>query len=160
MGTKNARPLGALFSAARNQLSLTQETMGKRFGASRKTVGRWEAGVATPTEATTSEVIRSVFPADPQLAAEMATHVHETLDSLGLVAPPAPPGPAPVVRDPEPAVSPRHMVDSIVCVAADAMELLPRAVRPAVLAAFTRARELGLDVKTVEAALLPEGKKR
>ena len=40
--------------------------------------------------------------------------------------------------------------------AADVMRLTPKAVRPALTAAFARAEELGLDVRTVLAELVKE----
>jgi hypothetical protein len=45
------------------------------------------------------------------------------------------------------------MVDSIVCAAAEAMDVVPRQVRPALLAAFARARRLSLSTEVVEKAL-------
>jgi hypothetical protein len=47
------------------------------------------------------------------------------------------------------------LVDAVVCVAAEAMALSPQAVRPAVLAAFTRARDVGISAEAVVAALAP-----
>jgi hypothetical protein len=41
----------------------------------------------------------------------------------------------------------------VVCAAAEAMERMPRDVRPALLAAFRRAREIGLSVDMVERVL-------
>jgi lysylphosphatidylglycerol synthetase-like protein (DUF2156 family) len=46
----------------------------------------------------------------------------------------------------------------VVCAAADAMQLIPEAVRPALRAAFRRARLAGLSLEVVEAALHPEEK--
>jgi hypothetical protein len=48
------------------------------------------------------------------------------------------------------------MVDSITCAAADAMKLLPEAVRPALRAAFERARDLQLSATEVASALSPK----
>ena len=50
------------------------------------------------------------------------------------------------------------MVDVVVCAAAEALDVSPRAVRPALLAAFQRAREAGLTLEQVEKALSPEVK--
>jgi hypothetical protein len=49
-------------------------------------------------------------------------------------------------------------VDSVVYAACEAMEAPSRAVRPAVFAAFRRARELGLSVEAVERELLSRAK--
>jgi hypothetical protein len=45
------------------------------------------------------------------------------------------------------------LVDSILCVAADAIGVLPRDIRPALAAAFVRAREVRLDVAAVADSL-------
>jgi hypothetical protein len=47
------------------------------------------------------------------------------------------------------------LVDSVVCAAAEAMSLSPQATRPSVLAAFARARDAGLTLAAVVAALTP-----
>ena len=88
----------------------------------------------------------------PNLAAQLAQSVGESLVSLGVVKPAPPPvvASAPGVPSPPPV---EDVVDSIVCAAADAMNVLPRDVRPALLAAFTRARRLGLGIEAVESAL-------
>ena len=49
---------------------------------------------------------------------------------------------------------PRHLaVDAVVCVASEAFGVIPSAVRATLLAAFRRARELGLSCEEVEQAL-------
>jgi hypothetical protein len=92
----------------------------------------------------------AIHRADAGLAAALAAHAGHTLESLGLVKPPPT----------EPAVTARLFVDSVVCAAADAIEMNPRSVRPALLAAFARARELRLDVATVVDALSSAESKR
>jgi len=47
------------------------------------------------------------------------------------------------------------LVDSVVCAAAEAMSLSPQAIRPAVLAAFARARDAGLSLDAVVDVLAP-----
>ncbi|MDP9001553.1 MAG: hypothetical protein M3O46_15745, partial [Myxococcota bacterium] len=41
----------------------------------------------------------------------------------------------------------RTLIDAVVCAAAEALDVSPRAVRPALLAAFARASELGLTLE-------------
>jgi hypothetical protein len=48
---------------------------------------------------------------------------------------------------------PPHLVDTVVCAAAEALGVPPPAVRPALLAAFQRAREVGLTTEDVEQAI-------
>ena len=47
------------------------------------------------------------------------------------------------------------LAHGVVCVAAEAMDLSPRALRPALFAAFKHARELGLTMDAMETALAP-----
>ena len=49
---------------------------------------------------------------------------------------------------------PRHLAaDAVVCVAAEVMNVPPAQLRPVLLAAFRRGRELGLTCEEVEMAL-------
>ena len=92
-----------------------------------------------------AKLAAAVFPRDPQLAAQLAQAAGATLQQLGLV--PASPAPAP------PMAKPPHLVDTVVCAAAEALGVPPPAVRPALLAAFQRAREVGLTTEDVEQAI-------
>ena len=53
----------------------------------------------------------------------------------------------------------RWLADAVVCAAAEALDTSPRLVRPALLAALRCAREAGLTVATLEAALAEDGAK-
>jgi hypothetical protein len=88
-------------------------------------------------------------------AAEIAIGADTTLEALGIVRPPPPAAPPPLPAPPQPALG--SVVDSIVCAAAEAVDLSPGAIRPALVAAFARARELGLGVEAVEGALAGKG---
>jgi len=59
--------------------------------------------------------------------------------------PPQPPGPAPP-----------HLIDAIVCAAADAADMIPRTMRPPLRAAFSRAAQLGLSIESVVLGLSGE----
>ena len=129
------------------KMQMTQGELAKYLGVSRRTVNRWGSrGVGlAPFQA--HDLARLVHPRDPALAARLAAAGGATLESLGLekkVPPPPPPDP------------PRHLVDVVVCAAAETLDISPRQVRAALLAAFRRAREAGLTVEHVEKALLPE----
>jgi hypothetical protein len=91
---------------------------------------------------------RSVYPHDAALASEIAAHSGATLESLGLVA--ATPA-APAFDDRQT----RLFVDAVVCAAAEALDVSPRAVRGVLHAAFARARETGLSIDVLERALAP-----
>jgi len=76
--------------------------------------------------------------------------------SLQNTAPPVLPAPAlPPAPPLPPPIPPGVLVDSVVCAAAEAMSLSPQALRPAVLAAFARARDAGLTLDAVVDALAP-----
>ena len=79
-------------------------------------------------------------------------------------APPPPPRPPAALPAPSPppsplastALPPWHasvLLDAVVYAAAEAMAMAPQVVRPAVLAAFVRARDVGMTMEGVIAAL-------
>jgi hypothetical protein len=133
---------------------LTQSEIAARLGISRRTAQRYVDRGVQPHHV--AELARIVHPYDAALAQEMAAHVGQTPESLGLVPPPTPPAATPPPpASPAPQVSPvaDGVVDAIVCAAAEAMDLMPREVRPGLLAAFERAREIGVPVDVVERVL-------
>jgi hypothetical protein len=147
-----ATTIHALVHLARRALHVgSQGDFGVLMGSSRRSGQRWEIGQARPSHEQMCKMAAMVYPEDPDLAAQLAASVGQTLVSLGIVKPA--PAPAPVVVPAAPLPPVEDIVDSIVCAAADAMNALPRDVRPALLAAFTRARRLGLGTETVEKAL-------
>jgi DNA-binding XRE family transcriptional regulator len=146
---KPQRSLGHLLSDARNKLSMSQRTFGPALGASHRTATRWDAGHAYPAPWELRKLAELLVPVDTALAAEAAAHIGETLESLGLVAPSPPPTAAPRSTPPE------DLVDVVVCAAAEASDVSPRAMRSLLHVAFRRARQVGLTVEQVEQALAP-----
>jgi hypothetical protein len=155
------RPLSALLVHAQHTLGLSQEALGKILGGvTRRTIWRYQGGRGRPLASDLHALARSVYPRDAALASELATYSGATLESLGLVpaapaapAPPAPPAPpaAPAVDDKQT----RLFADAVVCAAAEALDVSPRAVRGVLHAAFARARETGLPIDVLERALAP-----
>jgi hypothetical protein len=144
------------FVRAQMKLGLNQEQMGKLIGVSRRTMSRWSGSIPGVTEQQVYTLARAVHPKDPAIAAELAGHIGQTLESLRIVAPPPPPVPAPPPPPPPRTLPPIPlMVESVVCAAADALETKPAAVRDALSAAFVRAKRMGLSVEEVVAALAP-----
>ena len=135
-----------LVTSAQFAAGMTQEGLGEHLGASRRTVTRWVRGQSQPTDKQLVEMVRLAHARKPDVAAQLAAGMGETLESLGIVAP-APPATAARVA------STSLVLEGIVHAAADAMDLSPRLVRTGLLAAFKRARELGATVEEVEAAL-------
>jgi len=140
----------ALVQSAKLRLRLNQKEFGTKLGSSKRTVSRWGSG-SMPTFGHLIKLARLVDPVDRALAASLAAVAGETLESLGIVAP-APPPPRP-----PPPLPGRLIVHAVICAAADALQATPAAARPAVLAAFRMAKELGMSVEDVERALATTG---
>jgi transcriptional regulator with XRE-family HTH domain len=136
-----------LIIECRMALGLTQEDFGNIVGRTKRTVQRWEDGGAVLVASEGETLARALISVRPDLAEKIAEAIDTTLDALGL---------APTV-DASGLVTPGP-VDAIVRAAADAMGVTPDVVRPAVAAAFERARELGLDVEAVARALGERGR--
>lgn len=139
-----ARELPAMLGDAQRTLGLSQAALGQLLGVSARTGHRWSGGRSHPTDAHLEQLAGHVLPKDAALAAKLADAAGTTLQALGLVPPP-PPGPPPLTPD--------RVVDCVVCAAAEAMDVPPSAIRAPLLAAFARARELGISVEVMEAAL-------
>jgi hypothetical protein len=134
----------AWFELARQALGTTQQKLGEQLGVSRRTAQRW--GAHGMPSYHLPDLARLVHPRDPGLAREIAAAAGMTLEVAGLAQPPpAPPPPPPPPPD--------GIVDAVVCAAAEAMEMMPKEVRPGLLAAFGRAKEIGLTVDVIERAL-------
>ncbi len=144
-------PQCALVTRAGLALGKSQEQIGELIGVSRRTISRWmhtSGTVLAPGQAAT--LARALYPVDPALAARVAASSGQTLESLGTVTQLASEVPRLVVKE---AIDPARLVEVIVCAAAEALDASPRVVRPALLAAFASAREVGLTVEAVESAL-------
>jgi transcriptional regulator with XRE-family HTH domain len=126
-------------------LRLSQSALAKRAGTSVRTVQRWRAGTSFPTRAQMAMLAQLVHPVQPELASQVAVASGTSLLALGLAPPPDPAAPA--------ALPPAHRIERVVYAAAEASDLSPRAVRPALVAAFTRAKEVGFTLDDVLAAL-------
>ena len=137
------RPTAALVAKAQQTLGMTHRAFGQALRSSERTAARWAAGRSSLSVSQLCTLARLVHPRDPALAASLAEASSETLESLGIVTPGWAPAP----------LAPHLIADLIVCAAADALGTAPSAARGALLAAFSRAREMGLSVADVEQAL-------
>jgi transcriptional regulator with XRE-family HTH domain len=153
MAKKPERSVSHLLSDARRALNMVQREFGSALGASHRTATRWDAGKSVPAEHHLRTLTELLYPVDRALAAEAAAHVGETLESLGLEAPPAPP--APPIAPPKARPADGDLADIVVCAAAEATDVSPRAVRSVLYVAFRRACQLGLTVEAMERALAP-----
>jgi hypothetical protein len=140
-----------LFLRAQQALGLTQERFGDLIGVSRRTLIRWGGHAPYLGEETLRRLVGALYPVDPDLAVQLAKQRGTTLELLGVVVPPPPvaSSPAPVTTAPRELPRIEHLIDSMVCAAAEAMSVKPPEVRPVVIAAFERARALHLDVEEI-----------
>jgi DNA-binding XRE family transcriptional regulator len=134
-----------LMIECRMALGLTQEQLGNLVGRTKRTVQRWEDRGALLVAEEAEALAHALHPVRPDLAAQIAAIGHTTLEQLGLAA----------QADGESPVTTHDPVELVVRAAAEAMGVTPDTVRPAVAAAFVRAREAGLDVRTVAGKLAP-----
>ncbi len=142
----------AFFSRSQQALRLgTQSELGNLLGISKRTAQRYSSS-GLP-QYYLKDLASLVHPVDADLATEIAASMGHTLLSLGIVEPPVA-IPLPAAPVPPPPPPPDGIVDAVVCAAAEAMEMMPRDVRPGLLAAFRRAREIGVTVDMVERVLL------
>jgi hypothetical protein len=148
-------PSDGFFAAAQRALSLgSTAQLGEMLGISRRTAQRFiSSGVPRYHK---RELARLVLAFDPQLAAAIAQSEDHSLATWGLVkvepevvVQPAPPPPPPAPPPPPP----DGVVDAVVCAAAEGMQMMPGDVRAGLLAAFTKARAIGVDVAQVERVL-------
>ncbi len=133
--------IGRLLTEVRLTLGLNQENYARFIGSSKRTIQRVEAGRSSLSRNEIARTVQALHPKDPGLAQRVAAQFGTTLAEAGIVAVPS-----------QPVVS-LGALDSVLCAAADVLDLSPRAVRPALLAALVRARELGLGVDALMAAL-------
>ena len=142
MAPRNAESHVVLLLEAGKVLGTSQVDIGRRIGVSRRTMTRWMRNPSCLVPLHAQALARAVYPVDPALAARCARVGETTLEALGLEVP--------TPRDP-----PRHHADAVVCAAAEALDASPRAVRPVLLAAVRKAREVGLTVEQLERLLAP-----
>ncbi len=118
---------------------MSYEAIGSALGVSKRTVQRWVSHDSIPADFHYQRMAQIVYPKDPALAAKLADHGGVTLAQLGLKGPAGP------------ALTPEQ-ADAVVCAAAEAIDLSPRAVRAGVAAAFRHAQKLGYSVDALVSA--------
>jgi hypothetical protein len=138
---------------ARMALGLWQQVDFARFlGVSARTVARHASSAGIPLGNGHEKLVRALHPNHPELAAKLAASCRLDLGALGL-RPTAP------EKNPQPAaaVPATHAhATLVVCAAADALNMVPRDVRPVLATIFGHARSLGVDLEGL-AKLLEEG---
>ncbi len=162
MEFNSARPLKRMLQYARRVLGMEQGELAHAMGVSRRTVIRWQKGQTAPVEAQVRQLADMVREEDEDLADELLASAllepppRPRESAARSVAAPAAAAPAPA-GPPEPqGPAPPHLIDAIVCAAADAADMIPRVMRPPLRAAFLRAAELGLSIESVVLGLSDE----
>jgi hypothetical protein len=145
-----------LLQRVQGALGISQRKIGDLLGVSRRSIIRWQRGGATLSPTKWETLARACYPRDRDIAVQCAAYASQTLQSLGLEQPVPPASAAAPAPSPRPPPSARHLADSVVCAAAEAMQLTPQAMRPGVFAAFERAAALGMTATEVLGAMQPE----
>lgn len=148
---------------AQTVLGTSQAELAKKLEVSRRTITRWMNRQSYPKPFEWAALARLVYPHDRALAERIASGLKETLVTLGIEAPPAPPPPPAPLPPPRPYPPAGDLVDSVVCAAAEAIAVTPQSIRPALVAAFARFASVGISLEEMRAGLEPvtrEGAKR
>jgi transcriptional regulator with XRE-family HTH domain len=135
----------ALLLRARSALRLSQKGIAERLGASERTSVRWSAG-SHPGKLRLARLAKLVHPVDRDLAGDIAESIGTTLAKLGLDVT--------ATADARVLVSPRLALDAVVCAVAETLDLSPRVLRPALLAALRTMRNAGLAPEDAEKLLV------
>ncbi len=141
----------SLVLRAQRALGFTQQEVADAIGSSLRTVQRWSSASSQPTAGHMCKLAVLVHPRDPKLAAELAERVGQTLETLGVVAPPAPRADAAAAARPQSVLD--ALVSSVVAAAAEALDVSPRLARPALVAALRQARTVGVGLDEILSVL-------
>jgi hypothetical protein len=141
---------GDPLTRAQVALLMNQEQFGLLLGTSKRTVQRWSAGRSFPTFKQIATAAAAVHPRNAGIAAELAELLGHTLESLGIVKPAPPPAPS-SAWSPDEVRS--FAAEAVVSAAADALQLSPQAVRPAVFAMLERAKAARMTIDDLLTAL-------
>ena len=153
-----------LLVQGQSALGITSVDLAKLLGVSPKTVYRWVGRRTSIAPMAVGALSHHVHRADAALARRMHAHAVTELSTMNLPLPPPLPeaAKAPGAVAPAPSLSAsestRLRVDAVIHAACLAMNVAPQAVRPALVAAFARARELELSVDDMAMALAPKEK--
>ena len=98
----DASTLAQLMMRARYTLSTAHSDVPSLLHTSKRTMQRWQAAQAHPSDTELAAMARHLHPIDAQLAASVAEAAGQTLESLGVIA--SKPPPAPVLPP-----MPRHL---------------------------------------------------
>jgi len=144
-----------LIRQARKELDLWLDTQLADFlGTTTRTIRRHPEAMGMVTVDGHARIIRALHPKNPVLAEQIAKSIGTSCAAMGLHAPPGVTAQPPAATGKPPATQDHATL--VVCAAADALNLVPRAVRPALATIFAQARSMGVDLDSL-AKLLADG---
>jgi transcriptional regulator with XRE-family HTH domain len=132
---------------------VSQTELADALGSSRRTIIRRERGQSYPVDDEVRQLADLVRSEDEDLADELLAARGLLLDVTDEVTPATPDVSAP--PQVSPAMAAKYSIDAVLYAAADAIDAIPRDVKPAIVAAFVRAKELGLTIDQVVSTLKP-----
>jgi hypothetical protein len=139
--------MGELVHEARKELGLYLDgDLANFLGVSRRTVQRHANTAGIPIGDGHTQLVRALYPQNPDLALKIARPLKIDLSDLIAAAQATPPARS---------AGGEHAA-LILLAACDALDKPPREVRPVLAAIFRKARELGVDLDQL-AKLLAEG---
>ena len=143
------KTMNELIREARNTLGLFLDgDLAKFLGVSRRTIQRHAKHAGIPAGDGHARIARALYPKNPALALTIAKAVDIDLSDLVTAAAAPPPRPEPGALH----------VASVVLAACEALDRMPREVRPALAAIFRHARTLGVDMDKLAKLLAEPGK--
>src|SRR5579863_2064059 len=167
-----------LILEAQRELGLNNNQLASLLGVSKRTVQRWLVAGCGRVPLHLHTLARALLPANAALAHELDGRARATVEEWGNRHAPLPPlveelptpaAAAPVITAPAPppvlvtqaagppTARPEH-ADSVLLAAANAADLSPRLVLPAVAAALRQALALGVDLESLVKLLEPPPK--
>src|SRR5688572_5424062 len=130
-----AATFAGVLAAGRRSLRMKQAELGERLGVSAETISRWERRRRIPGARERPDLLRRLSLLSPEWAAKAASAMGTTLEAAGAAGP--------VVVS---VVARRHSLEAAICAAAEALDMSPRLVRPAVAALLARLSEAQLSI--------------
>jgi transcriptional regulator with XRE-family HTH domain len=157
-----AKTNGQLFAEGRLALGVTNVELAERLRCSRRTVQRYCAGASAIVPQVLLDLANLLVDEDRAVADEIWSHASAQIEHLGW------PAPAPLRSAIEEeaarlavsaarAPSSSALAAAVVCAAAEAMDVSPRALRPALRAALRVAREHAMSIESLDDALGEKG---
>lgn len=154
-------PVPQLLHRLQTTLGMTQKQLGELMNCSSRTIIRYyqRGGILLPQ--TYATLAKACEGRDPALAAYLSARAGMSIEDLAtgkpspLSRPAAPAAMAPQAAS-RPTPTSKHLADSVLCAASEAMQASPHVMRPAFAAGLQRMIELGLGAEEMLRAITPD----